>query len=361
MHGILGELFVELTWVTGLEVVILGVIGGVLSGFIGSGGAFFMTPGMMNLGVPGAVAVASNVAHKFGKALVGQRKHRAMGNVDRRLGLALVITGFVGVCIATYIQDLIFGAPDASQGQSQSAASDLYISLVFILILGVLGVSILRDALRSTRDVGPSRKIANFFSGLRLPPTLYFPEADVRVSLWILLAVGLAIGYLVGTIGVGGFIGVPAMIYIFGVPTAVAAGTELYLAMFNGAFAAIIYAYAGYVDIRLTLLLFLGSLIGIHIGAYGTKVVRESMIRLVTGMVILLCVISRAVATPIYLRRLEWLAIDEKWDVPLNLTSKALLFAAGLSGVGLILWNVGKAYARRRRTQSVLRQAQEAA
>ena len=81
----------------------------------------------------------------------------------------------------------------------------------------------------------------------------------------------------------GGFIGVPAMIYVFGVPTAVAAGTELYLAMFMGGWGALNYAYLGFVDIRLTMLLYLGSLVGIYVGAYGVKVVKERMIRIVTG------------------------------------------------------------------------------
>ena len=90
----------------------------------------------------------------------------------------------------------------------------------------------------------------------------------------------------------------PAMIYVFGIPTTVAAGTELFLAMFMGAWGAINYAWGGFVDIRLVLLLYCGSLTGIYIGAYGTKVVKEHFIRLVTGLIILLCVFSRGIAIP---------------------------------------------------------------
>ncbi|MGM0787646.1 MAG: TSUP family transporter, partial [Thermodesulfobacteriota bacterium] len=75
---------------TCLQVVMLGAVGGILSGFVGSGGAFFMTPGMMNLGVPGVVAVASNITHKFGKAMMGSKKHGEYGNVDKRLALFMV-------------------------------------------------------------------------------------------------------------------------------------------------------------------------------------------------------------------------------------------------------------------------------
>jgi hypothetical protein len=170
----------------------------------------------------------------------------------------------------------------------------------------------------------------------------------------VLLLVGLATGYLAGTIGVGGFIGVPAMIYVFGVPTAVAAGTELYLAMFMGAFGALNYAFKGYVDLRLTMLLYLGSLVGIYIGAYGTKVVKEVMIRITTGTIILLCVISRAVAIPAYLRQLGWVDMDPSWDGYFNLISKGMLFLAGISGSAMILWNVARAYRQRRRIQQRL-------
>jgi uncharacterized membrane protein YfcA len=232
--------------------------------------------------------------------------------------------------------------------------------MVFICILSVVAVSLLRDALRPKDDQGsqgPSRKIAGFLRRLRMPPYIYFPISDVRVSLWIVMAVGLATGYLAGTIGVGGFIGVPAMIYVFGVPTAVAAGTELFLAMFMGAFGAINYAFQGYVDIRLVMLLYLGSLIGIYIGAYGTKVVKEVVIRIVTGIVILLCVLSRAVAVPIYLGQLGWVSIDPAWDTYFNGASKALLYFAGISGCAVILYHVIRAYRQRRRIQHRLMEA----
>jgi uncharacterized membrane protein YfcA len=341
--------------VSALQVVLLGFIGGTLSGFIGSGGAFFMTPGMMNLGVPGVVAVGSNITHKFGKAMVGSKKHGEYGNVDKRLAGFLVLTAFVGIRLAVWINSALFKGSGGDHGTGGSAASDLYISLVFICILSVVALSMLRDALKPSDDgAGPSMKIADFLSRVHLPPYVNFAVADVRVSLWLLLGVGLATGYLAGTIGVGGFIGVPAMIYVFGVPTAVAAGSELYLAMFMGAWGAINYAYQGFVDIRLTMLLYLGSLLGIFIGAYGVKVVKERMIRIVTGTVIMMCVLSRGVAIPMYLRQLEWLAINPEWDKYFNQASKGMLLLAGVAGMIIILQNVIKAYRQRRKIETTL-------
>lgn len=360
MHEAIVGNFIDLSLSAALQVVLLGFIGGVLSGFIGSGGAFFMTPGMMNLGVQGVIAVGSNITHKFGKAMVGSRKHGEMGNVDRKLAIYLVATSFAGIRIAVWINSKLFAGGGDGHGAGGGAAANLYISIVFVTILFFVALSMLRDVMRTSgeEEIGPSRKISEFLSRTNLPPMIYFKVADVKISLWILMPVGLATGYLAGTIGVGGFIGVPAMIYVFGIPTAVAAGTELFLAMFMGAWGALNYAWEGFVDLRLTMLLYLGSLLGIFIGAYGVKVVNEVYIRLVTGLVILVCVLSRGVAIPMYLRQLGFTNMNPSWDTYFNGASKILLFVAGLGGVGVILYHVFRAHKRRRSIQVVMEYAE---
>lgn len=357
MTDLLAKQFIDMTMLDALQVVFLGFIGGTLSGFIGSGGAFFMTPGMMNLGVPGVVAVGSNITHKFGKAMVGSKAHSQMGHVDRKLAIFMLLTALVGIRLAVWINSSLFKSDMDSHGGGGGAAADLYISLVFVCILSIVALTILHDALRKRGDDkegGPSRKIVDYLGALRLYPMIRFPVSDVSVSLWIVMIVGLATGYLAGTIGVGGFVGVPAMIYIFGIPTAVAAGTELFLAVFMGAWGALNYALEGFVDIRLVMLLYLGSLIGIHIGVYGTKVVKEVVIRVVTGVVILLCVISRGIAIPMYLRQLNFVSFDPAYDAYFNTASKAMLFVAGISGGGLILYHVVRAYRQRMMIQESL-------
>jgi len=352
MGGPIAELFINIHLASAIQIVMLGFIGGVLSGFIGSGGAFFMTPGMMNLGVHGVVAVASNVTHKFGKAMIGSRTHTTMGNVDKRLAFFMLITAAIGIRLAVWIMSTLFQSGGGDHGGSSGATADLYISVVFVAILTVVGLSMLKDVLgKENGQTGPSTRIVDFLRGLHLPPVIHLKVADTKVSLWILLLGGLATGYLAGTIGVGGFIGVPAMIYVFGVPTAVAAGTELYLAMFMGAFGALNYAWEGYVDICLVLLLYLGSLLGIHLGTYGVKVVSEKVIRLVTAVIILLCVTSRAIAIPMYLRQLRVLPMNAGWDVYFNGASKALLFLSGIAGCTVILYYVVRAYMQRKKVQ----------
>jgi uncharacterized protein len=351
----MGDLFIHLTLTNALQIIALGFVGGVLSGFVGSGGAFFMTPGMMNLGIQGVIAVGSNITHKFGKAMVGSRKHGELGHVDKKLGIFMLIPALLGIRLAVLISTSLFGISDTHG--DKGAAANMYISTVFVVILTGVAIFMLIDVIKSRAksEIGPSRKIANYLSKLRLFPTIYFPVADVRVSLWTLLVVGLFTGYLAGTIGVGGFVGMPAMIYVFGVPTAVAAGTELFLAMFMGAFGAINYAFEGFVDIRLVLLLYLGSLLGIYVGTYGTKVVNEVIIRWVTAIIIVLCVISRAIAIPIYMVQLEIYDIVERSSFPiLNSVSKYFLYVSGLGGVIIIIIQVVRAYIKRRRVYATI-------
>ncbi len=355
------EHFIQIDLLTALHVVLLGFVGGVLSGFIGTGGAFFMTPGMMNLGVSGIVAVGSNITHKFGKSMMGARQHQKMGHVDRKLGIYMLLTALIGVRLAVWVNESLFDiGRQSSSGAIDSTIGDLYISALFVVILLVVGVFMLRDTLGSNRTSDrPSTRLSDRITRIRIPPMIMFTTADVRLSFWVVAAVGLLTGYLAGAIGVGGFVGVPAMIYAFGIPTAVAAGTELFLAVFMGAFGAVNYAFAGMVDLRLTFLLFLGSLSGIYIGAYGTRVVKERIIRLVTGLIIVICVASRAMTIPVYLGRLQIIRISNTLESVLELASKALLFTSGVVGVAVILFFVAKSYSRRREVQRLIKATRE--
>ena len=117
----MGEFFIPLGALDCLQVVMLGFIGGTLSGFIGSGGAFFMTPGMMNLGVQGVIAVGTNITHKFGKAMVGSRRHGELGHVDKKLGIFMLITALLGIRLAVWINSYLFGI-SAGHGEKGPAA-----------------------------------------------------------------------------------------------------------------------------------------------------------------------------------------------------------------------------------------------
>lgn len=323
--------FINITPKEAFSIAGLGFLGGMLSGFIGSGGAFVMTPGMMALGVPGIAAVSSNLAHKFGKAMVGARKHSKMGNVDVRLGIAMVAFLLLGVKLAVFLSEYIF----SSLGK---AGSDLYISIVFVILLSGLSIFILKDIFSPNKgEAGKTMSLAQRLSAINIPPMINFKVANVRVSLWFVALIGLATGWLAGTVGVGGFIGVPAMIYILGIPTMVAAGTELFLAIFSGASGAFQYAMSGFVDIRLVLLLYLGSLVGLHIGANATKMVSELQIKLVMAVVIGMSAVSRAFAIPKYLTDLHMANFSQGVANALDLAATVTLYGGAIMGVFMIL------------------------
>lgn len=291
-----------------------------------------MTPGMMSLGVPGIAAVSSNLAHKFGKAMVGARKHSKMGNVDTRLGIFMVVFLLLGVKLAVFLNEYIF----ETLGK---AGSNLYISLVFVVLLSGLSIFILRDIFKPNHKNGSGKPtgLAEKLTRINIPPMINFKVANVRVSLWFVAIIGLATGWLAGTVGVGGFIGVPAMIYVLGIPTMVAAGTELFLAIFSGAFGAFNYALNGFVDIRLVLLLYLGSLLGLHIGANATKMVSELQIKFVMAVVIGMSAVSRAFAIPKYLVDLHMANFSTGVASFLNFAATVTLYGGAIVGVIMIV------------------------
>lgn len=340
MEGATGTIvnqFINLDPLSALFLVILGFLGGLISGFIGSGGAFVLTPGMMSLGVPGAIAVASNMCHKFPKALVGAWKRYKYGQVDIKMGLIMAVSAIAGVQLGIRIQKIIF----ATWG---TAGSDLYVSLAFVTILTVLGIYILSDARRAMKgnvEVSTSNlalKVQKIF----LPPMLKFKVANSTVSLWITVPIGFATGMLAATIAVGGFIGVPGMIYVLGAPGLVASATELVIAFAMGLSGTISWALGGFVDIRLVLLILAGSLIGVQFGAIGTTYVKDYVIKLVMATIMLIVSLSRAIAIPVYLHKLGKLAISPGVESMLKTTSFVIMCLAMATGGFIILGNMWK-------------------
>jgi len=332
--------FINITLETAVMLAGIGFVGGLLSGFLGTGGAFIMTPAMMSLGIPGIMAVAANVTHKFGKAIIGTKKHSELGNVDKKLGFVMFIALFAGVKAAVTLNEGILH-------KAGVAGSNLYISLMFIIVLTGVSAIMIRDIIQqrnSNAGEPPLRgKLATSLKILSLPPLIDFKVAGVRASLWLVLMVGLATGYLAGTIGVGGFIGVPAMVYLLGIKIRVAAGTELFLAIFSGFQGTLLYALNGYVDLRIPLLLYLGSLVGVTLGAVGTRIVKSSQIQTVMIFVIVLVVLSRSFTVPGYLSQMDYLIVAPVYLYFFNFASNLFLFGSGAVGCGMILWWIFRA------------------
>ncbi len=340
MHDIANEAvkFIDLNAMSVIFLFIVGFIGGLVSGFIGSGGAFVLTPGMMSLGVPGTIAVASNMCHKFPKALVGAYKRFKYGQVDIKLGLVLAATAGVGVQVGIKIQRLIL----EKWGQ---AGSDLYVSLSFVVVLIVVGAYVFLDAMKISKAGGNERVslIARKLQSINIPPMMTFKTANVRISFWFTIPVGFATGMLAATIAVGGFIGVPGMIYMLGVSGLVASATELVIAFVMGFGGSINWAMHGMVDIRLVLIILAGSLLGVQLGAIGTTYVKEYMIKFVMAIIMLVVAVSRGFAIPNYLNQLGVVSIGQHTVKVLGTISFASMCLALLTGATIILVGMWKA------------------
>ena len=329
--------FIHLDLVGVLLLLIFGFVGGLVSGFIGSGGAFVLTPAMMSIGVPGIVAVASNICHKFPKALVGALKRAKYGQVDFRLGAVLGVSAEAGMLYGAHIQESIktaFG----------HAGSNLYVSTAFVIVLAFVGGFVLYDAwtIHRTGKYQAEEKLtrlARWVQSLNIPGTMiYFPSIKTRISFLVTIPIGFATGMLAATIAVGGFIGVPAMMYALGAPSLMASATELVIAFIMGVGGTIKYGWGGHVDIRLAMIILAGSLFGIQLGAIGTTYVKPYMVKVVMGVIMIIVLVSRAIVIPVYLSDLKLIEQIASENIKhLQNLSFGIMSLALVTGAGIIL------------------------
>jgi uncharacterized protein len=329
--------FIDLNYMNVLYLFVVGFVGGLVSGFIGSGGAFVLTPAMMSLGVPGLVAVASNMCHKFPKALVGAIKRAKYGQVDVKLGVIFGVFAEAGVFYGAHIQEKIKAA-------FGDAGSNLYVSAAFVAVLAIVGGMVLKDAIK-TYKAGETNaeeriaKLAKWVQSINIPGTMvYFKSLNAKVSVLFMIPLGFATGMLAATIAVGGFLGVPAMMYVLGAPSLMASATELVVAFVMGLGGSFKYALHGLVDIRLAGIILAGSLFGIQLGAIGTTYVKPFMIKLVMGVIMVIVLFSRALMVPVYLSQLGLIqTLTDSTVKILKNTSFAIMAFALLTGAFIVL------------------------
>ncbi len=343
--------FLALTLNNIIFLFVVGFVGGLVSGFIGSGGAFVLTPAMMSMGVPAIMAVASNMCHKFPKALVGSIKRAKYGQVDVKLGIVLGISAEAGVLYGASVQTQIkeaFG----------DVGSNLYVSFVFVVVLAVVGGYVLRDAwkiYKQSKDGGTEEhkitKLAKWVQSVNIPYTMmYFPSIGTKISVLFTIPIGFATGVLAATIAVGGFIGVPALMYVLGVPALMASATELVIAFVMGMGGTIKYAISGYVDVRLAMIILAGSLFGVQLGAIGTTYVKDFMVKVVMGVIMMLVLVSRGLKVPVYLAEIgEIDPLAPSTVYFLDLTSFIMLIAALGVGAFIILYALVSGYRKHNR------------
>ena len=330
--------FIQLNFLNISFLFAVGFIGGLVSGFIGSGGAFVLTPGMMSMGVDGLVAIASNMCHKFPKALVGAYKRYKYGQVDLKLGAVMALSAIAGVIIGIDIQqkiNTIYG----------NLGSDLYVSVAFVIVLTTVGGYVFYDAFRTQNSGGIEKKskLSTILQNLKIHPIINLNVADRKISIWFILPIGFLTGMLAATIAVGGFIGVPGMIFVIGASSLVSSATELVVAFSMGLIGSIKWGMMGLIDIRLTVIILAGSLFGVQLGALGTTFVNQNYIKKVMGTIMLLVALSRGIIIPSYLNDLKIIQFPNYLNVYLKNFSFIIMCFAMIIGAFMILKSMFKA------------------
>jgi len=272
--------------------LLLGIGFGVgwLSGLFGVGGGFLLTPLLMLIGIPSAVAVASGANQTLGASISGLIAQWRRGNVDWRMGLTLFAGGLLGSALGVQIFALL----------KRWGQVDVAVSLFYVVILGIVGALMVRESvtalLRRRRGAAPRRKLHEHTWLHGLPFKLRFRDSRLYISVIPPLVIGFGIGMLSAIMGVGGgFMLVPAMIYILGMPTAIVIGTSLFQVVFVSAKVTLLQAWqVGSVDIVLTMLLLAGGVAGAQFGAaMGTKL-RGEETRALLGLLVLLVAFALA-------------------------------------------------------------------
>lgn len=337
--------------------IVIGLCAGLITGCIGAGGGFIITPALMAAGVKGILAVGTDLFHIFAKAIMGTAVHRKLGNVSVKLALAFLAGSGLGTVIGGTINKAVYNI--------NPLLSNFMISVIYALLLGFLGFYALFDFLRASRGTNETLSessghgsqrghsgmtgVAVRLQNLNIPPMLTFDEdlGGRRISGIIVMLGGLIVGALAALMGVGGgFVTFPMFVYIFGVSSMTTVGTDILQIIFTAGLGAIFqYAIYGYVFYSLAMGMLLGSLVGIQIGALTTKVVRGVHIRGFYAVSILAGFVNRAATLPKQLRELEIVMVPSWISGPVDFFGSVVFWmVTGFFG----LWVLSKFFGNMR-------------
>ncbi len=291
--------------------ILFGLIVGALGGFFGVGGGFLMVP-MLNVvfGIPYNIAVGSDLGQMCGMSTAATVRHMRFGNIDFKLGFLMIAGTAGGVEAGATILEVLKRAGNWTIAGRQVDAMTIVMSGVYALLLILLGQAMVRESLRAMkRSAGgggegeaPATGYVLKLRSLKLPPVVRLPASGIEgISLWVILVIGFATGLLSGMLGVGGgFIRMPALVYIMGCPTVVAVGTDLFEIMFSSGYGVFTHALKGNVHLVLVLALLIGTTVGAQIGASYTRKAGGPKVRLGFGALAFIGVVM--VAAKLYLK-----------------------------------------------------------
>lgn len=265
---------------------VVGFLIGVMGGFFGVGGSFIAGPALRAAGLNWNVAVGTDLAHIVGKSVVAAKRHRALGNVDLRLGLIMAVGTMGGAEVGAQLIEMLKRA-----GNVNLVVSVISISVYLSISSFMLWES--RKTLRSQRGKTPpparSKKDESSFGHVtasiqRIPlwPMISLPTSGVKaISLWVIVLVSFIGGLFSGFLGGGaGYIRMPMMVYVLGIPTHLAVGTDLFEIIISASYGTFTHAIKGNVDILIALVMHTGAAIGAQIGAILTQYFAGPKIRL---------------------------------------------------------------------------------
>ena len=260
----------------------LGLVVGFLSGMFGVGGGFLMTPMLILMGIPPAVAVASEANHILAASVSGFLAHMRRANVDFLMGFILLLGGVFGSIIGVFLLKYLL-----SIGQEK-----LFISLSYIFILIFVGFWMLAESVSSIQKKykGKRNKLHEHIWLHGLPFKIKFRKSHLYISVLPPIFIGLLVGILSSIMGIGGgFILVPAMIYILGMPTQVVIGTSLLQIVFVTTVSTVMHSYINQtVDVVLSSLLLIGAVVGAQIGTRVMVLLRGEQIRFLLAVIIII-------------------------------------------------------------------------
>ena len=256
---------------------------GIVTGVFGLGGGFLLTPLLIFLGVPAGVAVATSANQLVGASVSGVMAYSRRGAVDFKMGTIMMLGGLAGSALGVWLFTLL----------KRIGQVELTVSVMYVVVLGALGglmiIESTRALLRQRRSGGVRRKLHQHTWLHGLPLKTRFRRSKLYISALLPTGIGLVVGMLSGMLGIGGgFVLVPAMIYILGMPTALVPGTSLFQIILVAANVTFLQAYTNHtVDAVLALLLLLGGVIGAQIGTrFGTRL-RGEQLRFLLALLLL--------------------------------------------------------------------------
>jgi uncharacterized membrane protein YfcA len=272
-------------------VIGIGGLVGFLSGLFGVGGGFLLTPLMMMIGIPPAVAAASDSNQIVAAASSGAYAHWRLGNVDFKMGLVILAGGILGGTIGVQFVKIL-----RAMGNFE-----FVMKLVYVLMLGLVGGAMFMESLRTIRrsrspeacTITPSEpKMARLFA--KMPLKMNFARSGLQTSAIFPFSIGAIVGVMAALLGVGGgFIMVPAMIYIIGMPTIAAIGTDLFQIVLTSANVTLQQAFVNKtVDLLLALILLAGSTVGAQFGATVGKRLKGEQIRILLAIIVLVLTVK---------------------------------------------------------------------